>query len=219
MRKKLYTATWVLLLVVGIFLVSLPFLENSAIQHLISSEMNGKIVQQDKNKKANFDFSKIESVSASSISKAIFSHKHTMIGKISIPSVSINLPVYYGLDNEELLSGVGTMKPNQQLGKGNYAIAGHHMNNEKILFGPLHKVVEGDAIYITNGKKVYKYEVSSVSVIDQYDTQYITKKYKKPTLTLITCASGTPNEPNRTMVRAKLSSITDLSDKTAKYFK
>ena len=63
MKKKLYTATWVLLLVVGIFLVSLPFLENSAIQHLTNSEMNGKIAQQDKSKNANFDFSKIESVS------------------------------------------------------------------------------------------------------------------------------------------------------------
>lgn len=219
MRKKLFTATWVLLLVVGIFLVSLPFIENSAIQHLISSEMNGKIVQQDKNKNANFDFSKIQSVNASSISKAIFSHKHTMIGKIAIPSVDISLPVYYGLNNEELLSGVGTMKPNQKLGSGNYAIAGHHMNNEKILFGPLHRVVKTTPIYITNGSKVYEYDVSSVSVIGEYDTQFITKTYKTPTLTLITCASGTPNEPNRTMVRAKLSKIMTLNNKTAKYFK
>lgn len=220
MKKKLYTTTWVTLLLVGIFLISLPWLENSAIKYLTNSEMNGKIAASNHQRQANFDFGKIESVSASSISKAILNgKKDQMIGKISIPSVKISLPLYYGLNNQELLSGAGTMKADQKLGEGNYAIAGHHMNNGNILFGPLHKVKRSATIWVTDGKKIYDYRVQSNQTISQYDVHYVTDQYSYPVLTLITCSSGTANEPNRTLVVARLTNVEKLNNHNAKMFK
>lgn len=219
MKKKLYTATWVTLLVVGVFLISLPWLENSAIKYLTNSEMNGRIAATAKDKNANFDFRKIESVSASSISKAILNgKKQQMIGKIAIPSVKISLPLYYGLNNQELLSGAGTMKADQKLGEGNFAVAGHHMSNGKILFGPLHKVKKNTEVYFTDGKKRYTYRVSFIKTISQYEVHYVTDTYKTPVVTLITCSSGTINEPNRTLVVAKLAKVEKLNNQNAKVF-
>ena len=58
--------------------------------------------------------------------KAQFENKNLpVIGAIAIPSVEINLPIFKGLSNVALLTGAGTMKENQVMGKNNYALASH----------------------------------------------------------------------------------------------
>lgn len=61
-----------------------------------------------------------------------------VVGKITIPSVHLNLPILYGVSNNNLWFGACTMKPNQKFGQGNFALAGHTMANQNLLFTPLH---------------------------------------------------------------------------------
>lgn len=76
-----------------------------------------------------------------------------MIGKIAVPAVGLKLPIFEGINDNNLLRGAGTMKENEKMGEGNYALAGHHMNNPDILFSPLAKAQVGELVYLTDGKK------------------------------------------------------------------
>ena len=55
--------------------------------------------------------------------------KKQVIGRISIPSVSLELPVLKSSTEKNLLSGAATVKENQVMGKG-YALAGHNMSKK-----------------------------------------------------------------------------------------
>ncbi|BDP76468.1 hypothetical protein EfmAA242_06960 [Enterococcus faecium] len=41
------------------------------------------------------------------------------------------------MDNTSLLYGAGTLSPDQEMGKGNYALASHRATNPELLFTPL----------------------------------------------------------------------------------
>jgi sortase A len=221
MKKRLFTFTWIALLITGLSLLIWPLVEDSMIQHLVNQANTAKITQQNTNSDStNFKFSKIKSITSKDVATAIFTSKSkNIIGRISIPSVQIKLPLYYGLNNKELLSGAGTMKPKQTMGHGNYVIAGHHMNDEKTLLGPLNKVHLNSDVYLTDGKKLYVYQIYNIKKINEYQIHYVTDTYHKPTLTIITCASGEINEPNRTLVRAHLIMTQPISKESINYFK
>lgn len=157
-------------------------------------------------KKEHYNYNSVKSVSPKMVSHAFFTHGN-VIGIISLPAVKLKLPIYQGLDNDNLVKGAGTMKPHEQMGKGNYALAGHHMENPHILFSPLQHAKAGDTIYLTNrSKKVYVYRITKKKIISKYQIGYIKDIGKKKVITLITCASGKPEESNRIMIRGVLSS-------------
>src|SRR5699024_11149761 len=80
-----------------------------------------------------------------------------MIGEIYVPDVGIHIPILEGLTNENLWLASATMKPNQVMGEGNYAIAGHYMLDKSLLFTPLENSQEGQKVYITYKRTVYEY--------------------------------------------------------------
>ncbi|UZM99972.1 class A sortase [Lysinibacillus sp. MHQ-1] len=53
------------------------------------------------------------------------------------------------------------MKPNQHLGQGNYALAGHYFEEKDILFSPLYQTQIGDIIYVTDMSNVYEYKLTT----------------------------------------------------------
>ena len=55
------------------------------------------------------------------------------------------------------------------MGKGNYSLAGHHMNNKALLFGGLMDIKKGSIIKLTNKTSVYEYKVYETLVVP--DTQ------------------------------------------------
>ncbi|WP_180228803.1 class A sortase, partial [Bacillus cereus] len=73
------------------------------------------------------------------------------------------------------------------IGKGNYAMASHHMNNPKLLFSPLDCVKKGASIYLSDGQKEYEYVVTEKRVIDAKEVDVIEDKEGKNLVTLITC--------------------------------
>jgi len=113
-----------------------------------------------------------------------------IIGSIAIPSVDMQLPIVKGVGNAALAVGAGTMKPNQSLGQGNYALAGHYFEEKDILFSPLYKASIGDTIYITDLTNIYEYQLASKKIIAATDIYVIDDIPNKTVLTLITCADN-----------------------------
>lgn len=110
-------------------------------------------------------------------------------GQILIPGVGLNLPIVEGVSNENLYIGASTMKPHQQMGHGNYALAGHLMPNEQALFSPLKRVQDGELIYVTNKEQVFIYKVYRIEKIEPTNVQVIDDVPGKNLITLITCSN------------------------------
>ncbi|MFY2309361.1 class A sortase [Lysinibacillus fusiformis] len=138
---------------------------------------------------ANFEFEAVQSLSIAEVLQAqINASKMPVIGSIAVPSVHMQLPILKGVGNAVLAIGAGTMKPNQQLGQGNYALAGHYFEEKDILFSPLYQAQIGDIIYVTDMSNVYEYKLATKKIIAATDVYIVDDIPNQTTLTLITCA-------------------------------
>ncbi|HHW6502797.1 TPA: class A sortase [Staphylococcus aureus] len=148
----------------------------------------------------SYDPSAIQSLSR--IPKFQEVNMNFLVGYIQIPEVNLELPVLEGLTNENLNVATGTMKPGQEMGKRNYAIAGHHMPNENLLFSPLMRVKKGNLAYLTDKDRTYVYKVIKTEVLDVNRGDVVADVEGDKIITLITCTDikGTA----RWMVRGKL---------------
>lgn len=81
-----------------------------------------------------------------------------------------------GVSNSAMSVGPGTLKSNHEIGKGNYAIASHHMNNQKLLFSSLNRVKKRTSIYLSDGQKEYEYIAIEKRVIDAREVDVIEDK-------------------------------------------
>lgn len=206
-----------ILCVVGLALIFNGQISSWWVAHMTNSALNTKISTKT-DKKANFDFSKVEAISPQLLAKAATDTTNS-IGRIAIPKVKMKLPIFYGISNTSLARGAGTMKKSEKMGQGNYALAGHHMTDDSVLFGPLSKVKIGDLIYLTDGKKVYIYQTTKKVKVYKSQVQWINDVSGQKLVTLVTCASGTEGEVNRIIIRGKLVKTTKLTQSYLKLFK
>ena len=130
-------------------------------------------------------------VRPASMSQAIRARAHanqvSLAGQIMVPSVGIHLPIGRGVGNNTLMLAAGTMKPNQKMGHGNYALAGHHMISKKVLFTPLYfHAHRGTLVYVTDMRKIYTYRINVRKIINPHDVGVINNT-NRPIITLITC--------------------------------
>lgn len=133
-------------------------------------------------------------------------HELPTLGLISIPDVNLELPILYGLDNENLAVGSGTMDPSQHMGTGNYALAGHYTQSPTALFGPLHTLDIGMSIYVTDMKHTFQYEVTSLATVPPTQVDVL-EPTTEPTITLVTC---TFDATERLIVKGRLVKQTPL---------
>lgn len=113
------------------------------------------------------------------------------IGVLKIPAIGLAVPVLEGDTEENLKLGAGTMKAEQNAGKGNYALAGHNMTNG-LLFGKLPQAAIGQRIQLE------AYQVKAEYVITQIFHDVHASRYHliedtegEGLITLVTCnASG-----------------------------
>jgi len=126
-----------------------------------------------------------------------------VLGAIAIASVGIYQPIFNGSTKASLIAGAGTMKSDQVMGKGNYCLAGHHMQDESLLFGPLLQVAVGDWVQLTDKAVLYTYQVTEIKIIHQNEVE-ILEDTKTPTVTLITCDQTGVGTNYRYMVRGTL---------------
>ena len=140
----------------------------------------------------NFDFSKVNPISFEDVMKnQLNAQKLPVIGGIAIPDLGINLPIFRGIGNVELMYGAGTLKEDSVMGQGNYALASHHVTGvtgaPQLLFTPLERAKKDMTIYITDKEKIYQYKIHDVQVMTPDHVEVIDDHPGKKELTLVTC--------------------------------
>lgn len=155
-----------------------------------------------------FNFDEVELLGDTDVDPYI--NKENVIGGIYIPSVQVNMPIMYGATNENLRSAVGTMKPEQVMGEGNYSIAGHNAKNPNILFAPIRRIEQGDKMYITDKDKVYVYEKVRDEVVKPNRIDVIDDVEGETLLTLVSCFSADGSD--RIIVTGELVEVLDIGD-------
>lgn len=189
------------ILSVILLLVALALIFNSSIRNMIMvwhtnkyqvSKVSKKEIEKNKASKGSFNFEKVEPLSTEAVLNAQWKAQQLpVIGGIAIPELSLNLPIFNGLENAGLYYGAGTMKETQEMGKGNYALASHHVfgitGANEMLFSPLDRAKAGMKIYLTDKDKVYTYEIREVKHVTPDRVDEIEDRDGIKEITLVTC--------------------------------
>lgn len=204
MYKKMIITVFILF---GLLLISSPYIKGGIIAYLSKSQSESALtveqLKKNNEREAEFEFDSIKPPELMDAVKAGFDHdKKAVIGRITIKSVDLELPIVKGTTNENLLIGAATMRPDQKMGEGNYPLAGHHLKQKNLLFGPLENIKTGAQIVITDFKKDYIYSVTSKDIVSEMDADVIEETNKKE-ITLITCDKAVKTE-GRLVVKGEL---------------
>ena len=155
------------------------------------SRVSQKTISKNESQEGTYDFSSIQAFSITSLLTSDGTDL-PVIGGIAIPDLAINLPIFKGVTNDNLLYGAGTMKENQVMGgQNNYALASHHVfgltGSSQMLFSPLENMEVGMTIYLTDKSTIYTYQVTEITSVTPERTEVLNDSPGEATLTLITC--------------------------------
>ncbi|WP_105143489.1 class A sortase [Streptococcus suis] len=226
-KKKRKGSFWRNLLTVVLILISLALIFNTSIRNFIIgwntnkyqiSNVTTEDIEKNKQAETTFDFDQVQSISTEAILAAQWdAQRLPVIGGIAVPELGINLPIFKGVFNTSLMYGAGTMKENQEMGKGNYALASHHIfgvtGAADVLFSPLDRAKNGMKIYITDKTNVYTYVIDSVDIVSPESVYVIDDVEGRTEVTLVTCTDY--NATQRIIVKGVLESTTPYNE-TAK---
>lgn len=193
MKNKLITLSLILCILAGLILVFIKPIQTLLIsnlsQQLEADNYTAEEVTRNKEADVSYDFEEVQSLSIWDVLNTQTSvNDLPVIGSIYIPNVDMKLPIIKGVGKSALAAGAGTMKPEQVMGEGNYALASHYIEGKDVLFGPLYKLEQGDSIYISDLQYVYEYVTTDIKVIEATDVYIIDDVPNTKLLTLITCA-------------------------------
>ncbi|HEM3632436.1 TPA: class A sortase [Streptococcus suis] len=226
-KKKRKGSFWRNFLTVVLILISLALIFNTSIRNFIIgwntnkyqiSNVTTEDIEKNKQAETTFDFDQVQSISTEAILAAQWdTQRLPVIGGIAVPELGINLPIFKGVFNTSLMYGAGTMKENQEMGKGNYALASHHIfgvtGAADVLFSPLDRAKNGMKIYITDKTNVYTYVIDSVEIVSPESVYVIDDVEGRTEVTLVTCTDY--NATQRIIVKGVLESTTPYNE-TAK---
>lgn len=213
-RKKSRSSAWrkilaLVLLLIGAALLALNPVKNMLIQqgtevNRISHLTKDKIKENQK-REVTYNFEDIESIDAAGVvldrlSGEAEASELPTVGAIAVPELGINIPVHLGVSNAGMFLGAGTLKPDQEMGKGNYTLASHHALDPDLLFGPLLKAEMGQKIYLTDLENVYEYTIDFVEEVPA-EAVHLLDETGEDIITLVTCDTGFVN---RVVVRGTL---------------
>ncbi|HFI0087527.1 TPA: class A sortase [Streptococcus suis] len=233
-KRKARRGSWLRNLAIGLLmLISLALIFNTSIRNMMIAWNSNKYqvtkvskeeIASNKEVDTTFDFAQVESISTEAVMKAQWEAQQLpVIGGIAIPDLKINLPIFKGLSNVALMYGAGTMKETQEMGKGNYSLASHHIfgmaGASETLFSPLENAKEGMKIYLTDKENIYVYNVKSVQSVTPDSVYVIDDVEGQNEITLVTCEDLAATM--RTIVKGDLEEVIpyDQADgETLKYF-
>lgn len=214
----------ILIILIGLIILFIKpillFVVDKKVDNTVDKFNNVNIEEITKNNEVEGDFD-FENISEISPSKVLLNpgkiDERLIIGQLVIPSIKSNLVIFKGLSEYELYAGVGTMKPGQIMGEGNYAIAGHYAENST-LFGDLTSVKEGDIIRITDKQKIYEYKAFETRIVDPTQIHIINDDFASergnPIISLMNCYyEGRVFTGNRFFVFGDLVNIRDYNEK------
>lgn len=172
--KNLYTALGILFIVIGLFFIFKPFVENKISSH------------EQKEKAENYKSQNHKKGKPPEISN----DKSEVTGTIEIDSVDIKAPVYPGKATpKQLKRGVSFAEKDESLKDQNISITGHTSNvNSRYQFTPLKDVSTGDKVKLTIGNEKRIYEMTDIKNVKPDEVEVMDEhKDQKDQLTLITC--------------------------------
>jgi sortase A len=215
--KVLVRVLLFIVFVVGILLIFNEPIKNWLVSTMSERQMNvsRQQIQENELHKGQFDFAKVKSIDTTQVVQAAVNSDVSVIGKLAIPAVGMRLPIVKGLSDAALSTGGGTMKPDQVMGEGNYALAGHYMTNKGILFSPLEDTQLGQQVYLTDLEHVYIYKITWKKIVDPTAVYLINDVSGDTMVTLITCADG---GVNRWAIRGHLVSREPANKQTLAVF-
>lgn len=196
---------WTLVVVLMVIAACLIFNQQIK-EHLVGSyrpTITQQTIKRDAGKKANYNFSDVKDLDLQTVAQVRAKKQPiNIIGEITAPDSNMTLPIAKGVDNTTLALAAGTMREDMQMGKGNYALAGHNMaNGSKILFSPLYYHAKvGQKVYITDLKRVYEYKLYERKFIEPTQVEVVNDT-AQPIITLITCNA---NGQRRLLLRGHL---------------
>ncbi|WP_306467513.1 class C sortase, partial [Trueperella bernardiae] len=113
-----------------------------------------------------------------------------IMGRIRIPSIDVDLPIYHGTSEETLLKGAGHLEGTSLPVGGDSTrtvITAHRGLPEATLFNNLDQVKEGDTFTLEVFGEVLTYRVFFTQVVEPQDSQAVLVEPGRDLATLITC--------------------------------
>lgn len=199
MKKRRFPFTIILgvfLILGGILIALLPTFSNLQIEQKVKEVNNlvltPEVLEINRETETEYDFEAIENISATeTLTNTHNYNPDQIIGQLVYPRLEMNLTLFNTLNNGNLLAGVTNMKANQKFGEGNYAIAGHHVFRDNVLFNQLINGAVGDEVRITNKQTIYIYEVVETKVVPPTAMEMISdnqvQKFGGPIVSLMAC--------------------------------
>lgn len=199
MRKKIS----IVFLIIGLIFLASPKIMEIYIKHnnnkIIMNDTSADNISKNNSEDINIDYKpktkvieEIEDVSVSAVLKNMNNYnKDEIIGVLIIPDINLELPIFKGVTNANLMAGAVTMKDGLIMGSGNYSLAGHYMKNKSLLFGGLMDLEVGAKVFVTDKTKIYEYQIFENTIVP--DTALymlddsIADQHGKPIISLMTC--------------------------------
>lgn len=193
-RRKALNIIAGIMIIAGILLLLKEPFQNYLIKHTIKdnqiTSLTKEEIQQNKEALATFDFDQAAQVDWNGVMEGYRNRTYLpVIGGISIPSIHLRLPVLKGLSNDNLYAGAGTMTSNQEIGKGNYALASHNILQPQMLFSDVQYMNTGDLIYLTDLEKISIYKVNYLEQVSPSRVELIEEVPDQTLITLVTCSN------------------------------
>lgn len=113
-----------------------------------------------------------------------------LMGRIKIPGISVDLPIYHGTSDETLLKGAGHLEGTHLPvgGEGTRSVVTAHRGlANATMFTDLDKVRSGDTFTVEVLGEVLTYRVFDIQVIDPDETSSLRVQPGRDLVTLITC--------------------------------
>lgn len=191
-------------------------------QEINLNDLNNTVKDNDKYNDSlpdlTYDYGKVKPASELDLSTLNPNYdKRLLVGHISMPAIGTNLPILEGVSNANLYAGAGTLKPYQQMGKGNYALASHFMPDGVSNFSKIGQLQKGNMILLSNGKNVYKYKTISVKNMPINSSSVVNDVKGKKLVTLVTCTDIYGSA--RTVVQGEFVKKQSINSQLGKYFK
>ncbi|MDO5689024.1 MAG: class A sortase [Tissierellia bacterium] len=210
----------ILLLVFGILFVGYQlasdflFQQRAKINH--TQEITAEQMAENETREVENDFEAITNVSAlDAFTELSHIKPEFVVGQLVIPAMKRDLPISKGINDENLLIGVATLKDGQKLGQGNFAVAGHNHRIPGSLLNGFDNIGMGIDLYATNKDKIYHYITYDRVVTEadafEYLEDEVAKEHGKPIFTMLTCALPIV-EDQRVFILSELVQIIDYSE-------
>ncbi len=188
----------VILIILGLVLIFSSFFNNRIVDQVhntsqkVFEETTVEEIKENKEREAVYDYDAIRDIEiTSSIIGAINFDDKAVIGQIIIDDLNMNLPVLKGVTNSNLLAGATTMVKEQEMGKGNYPLAGHYVKDKGKLFGGLIDIELDSLVLLVDKETVYEYKIYDKVIVNESDFYMIEQQQSKkrgvPIVSLMTC--------------------------------